>query len=352
MGKIEQYLQEGAKRGASDVHLAAGYPVMYRIDGELISATEEKLSEEEMKMLLQELLTDGQMGELRRQGRWDKACSISGTFRVRLHVFCQRGGYAITLRMLSTEVPDIKALGIPASVVKLTDRKSGLILVTGSAGCGRTTTLAALIQRLSYTYPRNILTLEYLSEYLYSSGKSLILQREIGKDCATCADGLRAALFEDVDVILVGKLQDAETIELAVAAAELGHLVLAEIDGGSVCGAVEHMVGIFPEYMQRRIRLRLSEALAGIACQQMIPKEGGGRAAAFEVMLTEPAIRNLIREEKYFQIPSVMQSKREAGMQTMDEAIYDLYMKSLITTENAVAYAKDTLMMERKVKLF
>lgn len=352
MGTIEHYLQEGAKRGASDVHLAAGYPVMYRIDGELLAAAEEKLSEEEMETLLQELLTDGQMEELRRQGRWDKACSVSEAFRVRIHVFRQRGSYAVTFRMLSLEIPDVKTLGIPASVTKLTGRKSGLILAAGKAGSGKTTTLAALIQQLSAANVRNILTLEYLTEYLYSSGKSIILQREIGKDCETYADGLRAALYEDVDVILVGKLQDAETIELAVAAAELGHLVFAEIDAGSACGAVEHMVGRFPEYMQRRIRFRLSEVLAGITCQQMLPREGGGRVAAFEVLLAEPAIRNLIHEEKYFQIPSVMQSKREAGMQTMDEAIYDLYMKSLITTENAVAYAKDTLMMERKVKLF
>lgn len=352
MGKIEHYLQEGAKRGASDVHLAEGCPAMYRIDGELLAAEEEKLSGEEMEMLLRELLSDEQMEELRRQGRWDEACSISESFRVRIHVFRQRGSYAVTLRMLSLEIPDVKSLGIPLSVVKLTERKRGLILAAGMAGSGRTTTLAALIQLLASTYPRNILILDYLTEYLYSSDKSIILQREIGKDCATYADGLRAALYEDVDVILVGKLQDAETIDLAVAAAELGHLVIAEIDAGSVCGSIEHIVGEFPEYIQRRIRFRLSEVLEGIVCQQMIPREGGGRVAAFELMLAEPAIQNLIREEKYAQIPSVMQSKRDAGMQTMDEAIYDLYMKSLITTENAVAYAKDTLTMEQKVKLF
>lgn len=352
MGKIENYLEEGVGKGASDIHLVSGSPVMFRVDGALVPASEEKLQEMEIEEILQELLSGEQQEELRQQGILDAACTVAGSFRVRLHAFRQRGSYAVAFRILSMKVPDAKSLGIPASVLKLTERRRGLVLAAGAAGSGRTTTLAALIQQIADSSSRTIITLESPAEYLYSSGKSIVVQQEIGRDCGTYADGVRAALRGDADVILVGKLQDTETVELAITAAELGHLVFAETDTDSVGTAIERMIDGFPLQQQHRIRRQLSEVLEGIVIQQMIPMEEGGRAAAYEVLLADQAVRELIREDRCLQLALVMQNGREAGMQMMDDAIYDLYMKSLITLEHAVAYAKDTETMQQKVKLF
>lgn len=352
MGKIENYLEEGVGKGASDIHLVSGNPVMFRVDGALVPASEEKLQEKEVEEILQELLDGERKEELRQRGILDAACTVAGSFRIRLHAFRQRGSYAIVVRILSMKAPDVKSLGIPASVLKLTERKSGLVLAAGAAGSGRTTTLAAVIQQIADTSSRTVITLESPAEYLYSSGKSMVVQQEIGKDCGTYADGLRAALRGDADVILVGKLQDTETIELAITAAELGHLVFAETDTDSVVTAVERMIDGFPLQQQQRIRRQLSDVLKGIVIQQLVPLEGGGRAAAYEVLLADQAVRNLIREDRCLQLASVMKNSRASGMQMMDDAIYELYMKSLITLENAVAFAKDTEAMQQKVKLF
>lgn len=211
MGKIENYLEEGAGKGASDIHLVSGSPVMFRVDGALVSASEEKLRETEIQEILQELLSREQREEFRQQGVLDAGCLIAGRFRVRIHAFRARGGSAIALRILSMTAPEGKSLGIPASVWKLTEKKSGLVLMAGAAGSGRTTTLAALIQQMTDSSARTIITLERPVEYLYSSGKSIVLQQEIGKDCMSYADGVRAALRGNADAILIGKLEDMET---------------------------------------------------------------------------------------------------------------------------------------------
>lgn len=352
MGKIETYLQEGNQRGASDIHLAPGSPVMYRIDGELVPASEERIKPYEIEELVSPMLTEEQKAELQKNGELDFAYSIAGFNRVRFNVFRQRGTYAMALRILSFEIPDAKKLGIPSAVLDLANRKRGLVLVTGATGSGKSTTLAALIHIIATTYAKTIITLEDPIEYLHSHNKSMVLQREVGYDTMSYANALRAALREDPDVILVGEMRDLETIGIAITAAETGHLVFSTLHTNSAAATIDRIIDVFPPYQQQQTRVQLAGVLEGIIAQQLLPKEGGGRVAAYEVMLATPAIRNLIRDGKGFQIPSMIQTNKKIGMQTMDDAVYDLYMKSLISADTAVSFAQDPTGMSQKVMLF
>ncbi len=352
MGKIEMYLQEGNDRGASDIHLAPGSPVMYRIDGDMVPASEERIMPFEIEELVAPMLTEEQKDELQRNGELDFAYSIAGFSRVRFNVFRQRGTYALAMRILSFEIPDAKKLGLPASVLDLTNKKRGLVLVTGATGSGKSTSLASLIHIIATTYAKTIITLEDPIEYLHAHNKSMVLQREIGYDSLSYANALRAALREDPDVILVGEMRDLETINIAITAAETGHLVFSTLHTNSAASTIDRVIDVFPPHQQQQIRVQLSSVLEGVIAQQLLPKEGGGRIASFEVMLANPAIRNLIREGKSFQIPSMIQTNKKIGMQTMDDAIYDLYMKSLISAETAITFAHEPTTMTQKVTLF
>lgn len=352
MNEIETYLREGNSRGASDIHMAPGSPVMFRIDGELIPASEEKIKPFQIEEMIDPLLTEEQKQELKNNGELDFAYSIAGFHRVRFNVYRQRGTYAVALRILSFEIPEAKSLGIPNSVIDLTNRKRGLVLVTGPTGSGKSTTLASLIHIISTTYPKTIITLEDPIEYLHPHSRSIVLQREIGYDSRTYASALRAALREDPDVILVGEMRDLETISIAITAAETGHLVFSTLHTNSAAATVDRVIDVFPPHQQQQTKVQLSGVLEGIIAQQLLPREGGGRVAAYEVMLATPAIRNLIREGKSFQIPSMIQTSKKMGMQTMDDAIYDLYMRSLIQAEDAITFAQDPAAMRQKVTVF
>lgn len=352
MNEIETYLREGNSRGASDIHMAPGSPVMFRIDGELIPASEEKIKPFQIEEMIEPLLTEEQKQELKDNGELDFAYSIAGFHRVRFNVYRQRGTYAVALRILSFEIPEAKSLGIPNSVIDLTNRKRGLVLVTGPTGSGKSTTLASLIHIISTTYPKTIITLEDPIEYLHPHSKSIVLQREIGYDSKSYASALRAALREDPDVILVGEMRDLETISIAITAAETGHLVFSTLHTNSAAATIDRVIDVFPPHQQQQTKVQLSGVLEGIIAQQLLPREGGGRVAAYEVMLATPAIRNLIREGKSFQIPSMIQTSKKMGMQTMDDAIYDLYMRSLIQADDAITFAQDPAAMRQKVTIF
>ena len=348
MNRIEMFLREGNEKGASDIHLAQGSPVMFRIDGELVPASDEKIKPFEIEEMIEPLLTE----ELKENGELDFAYSIAGFHRVRFNVFRQRGTYAVALRILSFEIPEAKKLGIPPSVVDLTNRKRGLVLVTGPTGSGKSTTLASLIHIISETYAKTIITLEDPIEYLHPHSKSIVLQREIGYDSKSYASALRAALREDLDVILVGEMRDLETISIAITAAETGHLVFSTLHTNSAAATIDRVIDVFPPHQQQQTRVQLSGVIEGIIAQQLLPKEGGGRVAAYEVMLATPAIRNLIREGKSFQIQSMIQTSKKLGMQAMDDAIYDLYMQNKISAEDAVSFAQEPAVMQQKVTLF
>lgn len=351
--EISEILEEAKNRGASDIHLAPGTQVMFRIDGKLVKMSEEKIKPFEIEGLIEPMMSEKQKKELENAGELDFAYSIPGFQRIRVNVFRQRGTYALEIRLLSFEVPEPEVLGIPQSVIDLTAKKRGLVLVTGAAGSGKSTTLASLIEVIAQNYEKTIITLEDPIEYLHQHNKSMVLQREIGYDSKSYASALRAALRQDPDVILVGEMYDTDTISTAITAAETGHLVFSSLHTSSTASAIERLIDVFPPYQQQQIRVQLSGVLEGVIAQQLLPKQNqAGRSAAFEVMLANPMIRNLIREGKIHQIPTVLQTARKEGMIIMDDAIYDLYMKSYIDSETAISYAQDPNSMRQKVQLF
>lgn len=350
---IEQILEEAKQRRASDVHVAPGTQIMVRVDGKLTRMSEENVKPYTVEAIVETMLTEEQKAALEEDGELDFAYSIPGFNRMRVNVFRQRGSYAMSIRILSEEVPRPQTLGIPEAVLKLTARKRGLVLVTGSTGSGKSTTLASLIGVIAENYEKSIITLEDPIEYLHPHGKAMVLQREIGYDSKSYASALRAALRQDPDVIFVGEMRDLETTSMALAAAETGHLVFSTLHNSNVTSAVERIIDIYPPYQQQQMRVQLASVLKGVVAQQLLPKQhSSGRVAAFEVLLSNPTVCNLIREGKTSQIPAVLQRCRKEGMQMMDDAIYDLYMKSYIDSETAISHAQDSLGMRQKVQLF
>lgn len=350
---IIDILKEAQTRGASDIHLAPRTQVMFRVDGKLVKMSEDMVPPFAIEKIIEPMLTEAQMAELEQEGELDFAYSIAGFKRLRVNVFRQRGTYAMAIRILSFEIPDPKKLGVPQSVIDLTDKKRGLVLVTGATGSGKSTTLASLIGVIAQQHEKSIITLEDPIEYLHQHGKSMVLQREIGYDSMSYANALRAALRQDPDVILVGEMRDFETISIAITAAETGHLVFSTLHTNSAAAAIDRMIDVFPPHQQQQIRVQLAGVLEGVISQQLLPRQnGGGRVAAFEVMLVNSAIRNLIREGKSYQVPSIIQTNRKEGMLAMDDAICDLYMKSYIDAETAISYAQDPAGMKQKVQLF
>lgn len=350
---IEEILRLAKEIDASDIHMAPGSPLMFRINGRLVPQNEETLKPAEVDAIIKTIMDKEQLAELAKAGELDFAFSIPGFSRVRVNVFSQRGTYAASLRILSYDVPTPEALGIPASFVELTNRKRGLILVTGTAGSGKSTTLASLIEVIAERDYKNIITLEDPIEYLHSQKKSIVSQREIGVDTDNYANGVKAALRQDPDVIMVGELHDTETISMALAAAETGHLVFSTLHTSNTVDAIARMIDVFPPHQQQQIRVQLASVLRGIVAQQLLPRSDiRGRIAAFEVLIANPAVRNLIREDKNHHIMSLIAKSRREGMQTMDEAILDAYMRSQIAMDTAISYAHDPDSMEQKVRIF
>lgn len=350
--EIQEIIKEAQARGASDIHLASGAQVMFRIDGKLVRMSDEAVMPRVPEKMLQLMLNDTQREELKQTGELDFAYS-SDVFRVRVSAFLQRGTYAMTIRILSQPIPKPEELGLPKPLINLTKRDHGLVLVTGTSGSGITTTLASLIHRIAENQDKSIITLESPIEYLHEHGRSVVYQREIGCDSQSYADALRAALHQTPDVIMVGEMRDAETISAVLTAAETGHLVFAALHTNSAMAALDYMTDMFLPHQQPQLRARLAHTLNGIAAQQLLPKQNaGGRVAAFEVMLTNAVIANLITEGKTYQLPSTIQNCHKEGMQTMDDAIYELYMKSYIDSATAISYAQDAEEMQRKVQFF
>lgn len=353
MKTMEEILQLAKEKGASDIHMAPGCLLMFRINGELVPVSEEMVLPEQIETVVHEVLDEEQLQELQKRGQIDFAYSVPGQCRTRANVFRQRGSYAIALRLLSFQIPSPESLGLPDSVVALTEKKRGLVLVTGVTGSGKSTTLASLINVIAEKYAKNIITLEDPIEYLHQHKKSIVLQREIGHDTISYAEALRGALRQDPDVILVGEMRDLETISIAVTAAETGHLVFSTLHTSSAATTIDRIIDVFPPYQQEQIRIQLANVLEGIISQQLLPLEhSGGRAGAFEVLLANPAVRNMIREGKTFQIPSIIQTSRKVGMQTMDDAIFELFERGEITKDTAKSFAQDMHAMAQRVECF
>lgn len=352
MYDLNEILIQSVKERASDIHLTSGRAPSYRVDGVLAPIMGERLTPQMLEDILLPLIDKRHREELEETGQTDFAYAISGVGRFRVNVFKQRGTLAAVMRSLPFNIPEPDDLGIPREVVEMTSRKRGLVLVTGPTGSGKSTTLASLIHVINRTYPYHIITLEDPIEYLHRHDKSVVNQREIGSDSTDYAQALRAALREDPDVILVGEMRDLETISTAITAAETGHLVFSTLHTIGADKTIDRIIDVFPPNQQQQVRIQLASVLECIVSQQLLKKaDGSGRVAALEVLFANNAVRNLIRESKTYQIPSIMQTNKRAGMQTMDDALYDLFMRKVIDADTAVTYAQEPVSMNRKVNL-
>ena len=319
--RIDELLLQAAEMNASDLHVSEGKPVMVRIAGAL---TKPGSVLSDVFSLFEPILPDKQRAVLKQDGECDFAYALSSGHRYRINLYRSMEGLDAAVRIIPNSVPTCNGLGLPAALKKLSELKSGLVLLTGVTGSGKSTTLAAIINEINRNRAVHILTLEDPVEYRFASDRSLIHQREIGTDTADFASGLRAALREDPDVVVVGELRDLETISIAVTAAETGHLVLATLHTRSAVETVDRIIDVFPEQQQRQIRVQLAGSLQAVATQQLLPDKQGGRRAVFEIMIVTPALRNLIREGKTQQMGSYIQTGGQYGMQTMEAALEKL----------------------------
>lgn len=351
MPNIQEILVQAKQAGASDVHITVGVPPKMRVNGKLITMTDYKrlLPADTLEVILS-IMTESQRNKFEERGEYDMSFSIPEVGRYRVNAYRQRGSVALAFRLVGTKVPSPEELGLPDSVIDLYQRKRGLVLVTGPTGSGKSTTLAAIIDKINNNRDAHVITLEDPIEYLHQHKLSMVNQREIGLDSLNYANALRAALREDPDVILVGEMRDFETISVAITAAETGHLVLSTLHTIGAASTVDRVIDVFPPHQQQQIRVQLSNVLEAVISQQLIPTADGlGRIAAFEVMHANHAVRNLIREGKSHQLTSVMQTNRKMGMITMDEAIQQLYFSGRISRDMAIQFAQDPDGMESKI---
>lgn len=347
---IEQVLRTAVEAGASDVHITVGVPPKMRVNGRLITMNYDRMLPDDTEELLMSIMNDIQKKGFLEKGEHDFSYSLPELGRYRVNAFRQRGTCAMALRLVSSDVPEPETLGVPESVIDLYNRKRGLILVTGPTGSGKSTTLAAIIDKINHMRDAHVITLEDPIEYLHRHDKSIVNQREIGLDSMSYANALRAALREDPDVILVGEMRDFETISVAITAAETGHLVLSTLHTIGAASTVDRVIDVFPPHQQQQIRIQFANVLEAVVSQQLMPTaDGKGRVAAFEVLHTTNAVKNLIREGKSHQLTSVMQTSKKLGMITMDDCIQQLYFANRINKETAVQFAVDPDAMENKL---
>lgn len=347
--RLEELIIKAKEDGASDIHLVCGLAPKYRLDGELINMGSTLLLHMDCEAYAQEIAGEDYK-KIEVIGELDLAKTIAGE-RVRINLFRQQGNISVALRLLSSKIPKLDELGLPPVVSQFSSWKKGIILVTGETGSGKSTTLAAILNEINRTRNAHIITLEDPIEYIYEPDKCIINQREIGTDTKSYAEGLRAILREDPDVILIGEMRDQSTIETALTAAETGHLVFATLHTNSATDAIDRIVGSFPAERQSQIRLELSSCLKAVVSQQLLPKRlGKGRVAACEVMVVNPAIKNLIREGKTPQMFSAMLSGAADGSITMDNMLIKMVKDQSIDTKTAQEAAYDKEYVKRNIR--
>jgi len=338
---LSQLLQHAITCGASDLHLSTGLPPILRVDGDLHRVDAPPLTDADIHALMRGVMPAHLPADSTGARESDFAFEIQGLARFRANLFRQARGLAAAVRVLPATLPELDALNAPPILGELTTRPHGLILVTGPTGSGKSTTLAALLGHINHTRRAHIISIEDPIELIHPSHQCLIQQRELHRDTLSFEHGLRAALREDPDVIVVGELRDAPTIQLTLTAAETGHLVLASLHTGTAPKAVERIIDAFPAGDKPMVRTMLSESLNAVIAQRLPKRIGGGRVAAFEIMLATPAIANLIREDKPAQMYSVIQSGGRHGMQTLDQSLHALQQRGLIAPEEARRHARN-----------
>ncbi len=340
---IPSLLRFAVTQKASDLHLSAGEAPMLRIHGDMVRVDTSPLTKEEAHRLIFDVMNDAQRRVFQERLECDFAFALDDTLRFRVNAFVQNRGEGAVFRTIPTKIPKFDELGLPTVLRHMCEEEKGLFLVTGPTGSGKSTTLAAMIDYINDTMAGHILTLEDPIEFVHPSRKALVNQREVGTSTQSFNNALRAALREDPDVILVGELRDLETISLALTAAETGHLVFGTVHTSSAPKTVDRLVDVFPAGQQAQVRTMMSESLLGVCTQMLLPKVGGGRCAALEILVATPAVRNLIRENKTHQIPSAMQVGGKVGMVTMEAAVMDLISRKLVTIDDARARMPDLM---------
>lgn len=338
MTSMHQLLQTMAEKGASDLHITTGSPPQMRIDGELVPMDMPPLSGSETKQLCYSVLTDAQKFKFEENNELDLSFGIKGLSRFRANIFMQRGAVAAAIRTIPYKILTFAELGLPDVCEDFIKKPRGLILVTGPTGSGKSTTIASMIDRINSERHEHIITIEDPIEYLHHHKSCMINQREVHADTKSFKDALKYVLRQDPDVVLIGEMRDLETIQAALTIAETGHLAFGTLHTNSAAQTINRIIDVFPAVQQPQVRAQLSFVLEGVMSQQLLPKANGhGRCLSLEVMVPNPAIRNLIREDKIHQIYSMMQTGQgKYGMQTMNQSLLDLYVRKLITYDEAI----------------
>ena len=338
---LDDLLNMMSARGGSDLHLTVGLPPMMRVDGDLSPVVDFRLEAIHTRTLVYEALNDEQRSQYERTKELDCSYLVPGAGRYRLNVYRQRDSLSAAFRSIVSQIPTLEQLRIPPSVSDIARKSSGLCLVTGSTGSGKSTTLASIVDTINRERACHILTLEDPIEFLHVHKRSMVNQREIGTDTDSFHSAMRAVLREDPDVVLVGELRDLETIAAALTLAETGHLVLGTLHTRDAAQSIDRIVDVFQPHQQQQVRIQLAHTLEVVCCQQLVPKIGGGRVPAVEVMFGTPAVRNLIREGKTHQMLSVIETSAQIGMVSMDRSLTRLVRSGMISGENALIRCSD-----------
>lgn len=349
--RIEVLLEEVIKKKASDLHIQVGLAPMLRVDGSLVPvAGAEPLTEESVESLIFAILDEDQKQILLKDKEFDFSFAFGDLGRFRVNAFHERGNMAAALRLIPNEILSIEQLSLPPIVSKFADYPRGLVLVTGPTGSGKSTSLAAIINKINIEKSAHIVTIEDPIEFTHKSKKSVVVQREVHYDTYSFSAALRSSLRQDPDVVLIGEMRDLETIAAAITIAETGHLVLATLHTNSAAQSIDRMIDVFPPHQQPQIRAQLANILMAICSQRLVPAIGGGRAVAAEVLVATPAVRNIIREGKSHQLEAVIQTGAEFGMQSMDKTLVGLIHAGTITYDEARNYAVDVDELDRLMR--
>ncbi len=349
---IDDLLKTAIQKRASDLHLTVGLPPQLRVDGVLTPIPQAApLNEEQARALAYEMLQPDQIARFEKTKELDTSYSLKGLSRFRVNLFYQRGSVASAIRMIPFEIPSLKELGLPPIIEDFANRPNGLIVVSGPTGCGKSTTLAAMVEKINSTRNCHIISVEDPIEYLHRHKKSTVNQRELGVDTVSFSEALKHVVREDPDVIMIGEMRDMETMSAALTLAETGHLILTTLHTSDAVHAIQRIVDIFPPHHQDQIRLQLSLVLVGIVVQQLIPRATGqGRVVACEVMAATASVGNLIRENQLQQLRSAIQTGRKSGMCTMNHSFAELFGRGLVTWEEIARRSSDTEELTNLVK--
>ncbi len=345
---IKELFKTGIDRKASDVHLVVGVPPMLRVDGQLIDFDDKKnLTNKELEQMIFSLISEEEKKRYLAERELDFGFEMDDETRLRINVHFEKGNYGLVARIIPNIIPEMDELDMPKVAYDLASMSQGLIMVTGPTGCGKSTTLAAMINYINSQRRCNIITLEDPIEYLFKSNKSVVIQRQLGSDMMSFSNGLKHALRQDPNVIMVGEMRDLETIATTITLAETGHLVLATLHTYSAAQTIDRIIDIFPPHQQGQVRMQLSMTLSGVISQRLLPREGGGRVAAREIMINTAAVANLIRENKIAQLRTVIETSSKEGMTSMDQDLKRLYSNKLISKEVAQSQMENPELLEK-----